>query len=351
MKHAYTDAQLHAAIDGAIKSHPFGTIATREHDSDWMSEKPQRLSIIKESLAALPEPEPPTVDGKTPGQVCFEAWKAGYPWEQANQRDFHRAASAVLAAFGKQSQAAEEANARAEKAEAELAQSEAAFSNYRGFILSALNEAGAPTHHKDVGAPALKPMTPQERIKALPKLPQLRPIAEAGPAPEGCVRVFTNSDYGNASEYQHSGRTHFADIPLPVPAEKVEPETFDAHGKTWTRPSVQKPEDDDPIEWLLDSELEGRREYQADFVSTAKRLEHWEGIAGWRYADEPTPEPLETESEPWTPKVGDVVTLKSGSPDMTVRCFTPEGAALCDWFKPGSERDSATLPVTSLQPA
>ena len=35
------------------------------------------------------------------------------------------------------------------------------------WIKDALDEVKSPTHHPDIGAPALKPMTPQERIRAL----------------------------------------------------------------------------------------------------------------------------------------------------------------------------------------
>jgi len=102
MKHKYTDEQLQAAIDEAVAQYLLNTVCAlpETYREKWAGERSARLDLIKSALDALPEPEPPTVDGKTPGQVCFEAWKAGYPWEQANQRDFHRAASAVLAAFG-----------------------------------------------------------------------------------------------------------------------------------------------------------------------------------------------------------------------------------------------------------
>ncbi len=61
------------------------------------------MKTIKE----LAETTPPTADGKTPGQVAFEAW-ANEPqkWEYSDfQNDWHRCASAVLAAFGGQVQA------------------------------------------------------------------------------------------------------------------------------------------------------------------------------------------------------------------------------------------------------
>jgi len=126
---------------------------------------------------------------------------------------------------------------------------------------------------------------------------------------------------------------------------KPEPETFEAHGKAWIKPSVKKPEDDALIEWLLDSELEDRREYKAGFTSTAERLGHWGGIAGWRYADEP----LVTSPE-WTPQAGDVVRLKSGGPLMTVGCPIEHTipSVSCAWFD-GTTLCSTPIPTACLE--
>ena len=95
-----------------------------------------------------PEPTPPVVDGKTPGQVAYEAFQARGPggWEGSSYKaEYESAASAVLAAFGgqgcgpdavpdlrealaiadrsadEQMRYKREAETRAEKAEAELA--------------------------------------------------------------------------------------------------------------------------------------------------------------------------------------------------------------------------------------
>lgn len=130
MKTNYTDKQLQSAIDEAFakgykaETHRFFLSPSSFY---WDQEAPNRLSLIKSALASLPEPEPPTVDGKTPEDVM----QSVYYSTPADEYPFRKAASAVLAAFGKQSQAAEEANARAEKAEAELAR-----------IIEAAHEAG-----------------------------------------------------------------------------------------------------------------------------------------------------------------------------------------------------------------
>ena len=168
-------------------------------------------------------------------------------------------------------------------------------------------------------------------------------ISESPNRPSADALVLTEKGWGHEWLKETPARLDLIKSAL---AALPEPETFEAHGKTWTKPSVQKPEDDALIEWLLDSELEGRREYQADFVSTTERLGNWGGIVGWRYADEPAPEPLEP--EPWTPKVGDVVTLKSGSPDMTVTGI--ESTVWCCWFF-DNKTQSEDFPTACLQPA
>lgn len=255
----YDDATLQAAIDEAVKEAPIPI-----HEGPlWLEHAPARLALARGLLARLPESQPPTADGKTPGQVLHEAsraydekendaagWKS---WDQIDcQKLYEAGASAVLAAFGgaetlrwKESAQSirEQINAqqaRAEKAEAELAMSEAAFSNYRGLILSTLNEVGAPTHHPDVGASARKPMTPQERIKALCGLSTLPPEAKA-PAVEAAKPAYVG---------------HMTDE-MP------------------TKP-------------------------------------------------EPSPQPS---PPPWQPAVGDVVRLKSGGPAMTASELRPDGWA------------------------
>jgi hypothetical protein len=117
-----------------------------------------------------------------------------------------------------------------------------------------------------------------------PQFSQLRPLSEAGEVPEGCQRIYLWEEEKKGFwvpwwEFEEETSTHFADIRLPVPAEKPdpyaelkkahaegkviqfkphgcpwedseepdfsapiacyrikpEPETFESHGKTWTR--------------------------------------------------------------------------------------------------------------------
>jgi len=184
-------------------------------------------------------------------------------------------------------------------------------------------------------------------------LSQLRPLSEAGAVPEGCVRVRAWEDinrwiYGRE---EWDGDTHFADIRLPESAEKPKPETFEAHGKTWTK---HKPGDARPCD--------GSSAVMAllgDGTFCTQQAEDWNwnnrdstfDIVGWRYADKP----LVTKSispPTWTPAVGDVVTLKSGGAKMTIRAFDRDDPmeAWCHWFK--EEKSCAeTFPTACLQPA
>ena len=312
MKHEYTDTELQSAIDEAcLETH-------REHrgrvgsnlviDTDAMpsvyaAEASARLDLIKSALAALPEPvdeesmllnllavihrdgghyqaehgtrkavedackewqrliliaektgltEPPTVDGKTPGQVAWDAGnevqKRKFPnepvmsWQEGDELDeqLEVAAAAVLAAFGNQSQAVEEANARAEKAEAELAVKTEQWETQRISLEQLFQKLNA----MDDG----------------PQLSQLRPLAEAGEVPEGCVRVTGYKSQHSktgwvVTDFTYHGVTHFADIQPPAAKAKClfcEGSGFEEedHGhypcRSGCKPSVKAAHADEP---------------------------------------------------------------------------------------------------------
>lgn len=181
-----------------------------------------------------------------------------------------------------------------------------------------------------------------------------------------------------------------------VPAEAA---TFEAHGKTWTRHTPGDPMPVDTatfIDVLMDDGSVCSNQY-VKFAST------WNSITGWRYADEPEPEPepaVEAEADPyaelkaahaagkvieckqvrgdwaiikypawiapvkdyrikpepasepaqpWTPAVGDVVRLKSGGLDMTVKALTADGLTSCIWFDPNGQYHQLPVPVASLE--
>lgn len=138
-------------------------------------------------------------------------------------------------------------------------------------------------------------------------------------------------------------------------AEVAKPETFEAHGKTWTRhaPGDPPPCDGDAlIEWIFDSEYSGEVTFIPNQFRKAHALKSWSGIIGWRYADK-VPEVIHEGGEVlqvalWTPQVGDVVTLKSGGPKMTV--LDPHPICYCSWFSDG-EFYSNNFPASTLIPA
>lgn len=246
-----------------------------------------------------------------------------------------------------------------------------------------------------------------------PQLATLHPIAEAGEVPAGSVRVFASKlDGWKPKTYQITADTHFADIRLPdakAPAvEDAKPvyvgyatdemptiaelkaahtagkviqhlqdgvwwdfidpsgtaysdppkyyrikpaDTFNAHGKTWNRHTPGDPMPcgaNDEIHILCQT-IEA---YSPEIIQAGEDVD-WRSadlnlaVIGWRYADEPTPaEPL----KPWTPAVGDVVTLKSGGPKMTAVKAAPELHFWCNWFD-GAERHEGCFPTATLQPA
>jgi len=106
MKHSHiTDNEMQAAVDAAIQiaETPI-RLETWSGSVFWTAETPARLHLARELIERLPESPPPTADGKTPGQVAFEAWgNQSDEWHKSLCSNWQAAASAVLAAFGNQS--------------------------------------------------------------------------------------------------------------------------------------------------------------------------------------------------------------------------------------------------------
>lgn len=129
-----------------------------------------------------------------------------------------------------------------------------------------------------------------------PSLSRLRPLTEAGPS----IREALNA--------------------IPVYPPKAEPETFEAHGKTWTRhkPGDPCPVHADAVVYVLTSKKSEASESAARYCAwqyTEKDNAWWGVIIGWRYADESEAEP----AQPWTPAVGDVVRLTAEQNSSGVR--------------------------------
>lgn len=440
MKTNYTDAELQAAIDEACdKLAQSARVYLNALDLDnttesWPVEAPARLDLIKSALAALPEPEPPKVDWKTPGQVAWDAgnevqkrkfpnepvmsWQEGYELHE----QLEAAASAVLAAFGgKEAEHSQQLyhNAMDELREKRLSliKSRDKINESYGLIEAFVNlwarwpkvsasemqelckrsKAFIGVTDQEEPQPAEIPWaewhggecplkdeevdeweykfrqylnevteiarkassTPNEMVwthdgspgditayrvlkwKAECGLSQLRSVAEAGPVPEGCVRYHFSKygdDIGVGTIAKHPSDVLFADIRLPAPAEKPDPyaELKKAHaaGKAIQLRNIKR----------------GREDWKD--VSYPAWNNNNEGD---EYRIKPEPEPLATKPilpPTWTPKVGDVVTLKSGGPKMTIRAFDRDDPmeAWCHWFK--EEKSCAeTFPTACLQPA
>ena len=241
---------------------------------------------------------------------------------------------------------------------------------------------------------------PEQTEQEVLSLSQLRPLSEAGEVPEGCVRVtafYVDKEWIVDSKGVHPGDTHFADIRLPVPAEKAdpyaelkkahaegkvvqfkphgcpwedsekpdftapiacyrikpEPETFEAHGKTWTRhtPGDPMPCDGERMVYVLTPKTgESEEPCKASMYAWTcifREGDWWGETIGWRYADEP----LVTSPE-WTPQAGDVVRLKSGGPLMTVGCPIEHTipSVSCAWFD-GTTLCSTPIPTACLEPS
>lgn len=113
MKTNHTDEQIQAAIDAACEeinstAGPLATLELSPSSVFWKNETPIRLCLLKTALDLLPEPPPPVVDGKTPGQVAWEAHSQdrGISWSWVGdqptlRQQWEHSASAVLAAFGR----------------------------------------------------------------------------------------------------------------------------------------------------------------------------------------------------------------------------------------------------------
>jgi len=113
MKHHYTEEEIQAAIDAACSSLTrefyMNSATLNPENSFWPKESNGRLHLLKSALDKLPEPQPPTADGKTPGLFLWEVgdayikqhfpWNVSVPYEDVRGL-FDSSASAVLAAFG-----------------------------------------------------------------------------------------------------------------------------------------------------------------------------------------------------------------------------------------------------------
>jgi len=297
----YDDATLLAVMDDACQEthtkHPEvgGTIllASDFNTVAWPAEKPARLALARGLLARLPEPTPPTADGKTPGQVAFEAWgNQSDEWHKSLCSNWQAAASAVLAAFGgaeilRWKDAAqsirEEINKqqdRAEKAEAELARKNEMWENQMIVIRRLQLQV--------------------EELEDKSYLSTLRPIAEAGEVPDGAVRYYFIQHpgfFGTGAQRPSPKDTHYADIYLPEASQPA----VEAEKAEKPEPSIRE---------VLDAI------------------------------------PVYPPAQPWQPAVGEPVRLVSGGPEMTVT-HTDSDNIIVAWFDL-SEVNTMNFPAACL---
>ena len=423
MKHNIDEPTLQDAIDKACeetrKAYPraCGQLAIDKNHFpiNWPREAPARLALARALLASLPEPTPPVVDGKTPGQVAFFILNPHGNWDKllAGDKDLYEAAaSAVLAAFGGQASL----DAAIDRMESvpwkdlydawdNGIEVEGGINAVRAHLIAAARRTsvyewwrdGCGTdamdwkaryeqmhsqakHHlqllsdwqtraekseaelakqKEIADSEFQRATYYEKqameAAGNARLSRLRPLSEAGEVPAGAVRVHAWLDTsGGKSRWiygwlEWEGDTHYADILLPEASQpEPEPATFQAHGKTWTRHTPGDPmpcKESDMIWPLFRGGAMEQKPHEAGSYVWGNFYKEDLGIIGWRYADEPTPEPVHQ----WQPAVGDVVMLKSGGQKMTV--VQVDGTdCRAMWFN-GSAIDAGDFYNTTLQPA
>jgi uncharacterized protein YodC (DUF2158 family) len=403
MKHDHIpDTILQAAVDAACKelakSHPSigGSIAL-------MSEANQstRLHLARALLDNLPDPVPPVVDGNQSLDAAIARMEAvpdgelvKVYWNGAGairSEDACNRVRARLIAAAKEGQAVPSPDYklayeravddvviwrdRAEKAEADLKNAHQTANNYHRQSLESESRATVNLRKLEKAEAELARVRHiyDERViemESKPSLSQLRPISEAGPVPDGCVRVTGfKSDIGRGwclGEFPSDKDTHCADLRLPAePSQASQPwaekacQALAEHAQQTNKPTEEIPW----TEWrggpcpLKDEEV---KEFQIKWsygtVHTydipPSTLYGWDETNQKHYAEayrvlrwKKKPKP---EVKPWTPAVGDVVVLMSGSPEMTITHLSSE--LQCQWFK-GADRYSHPFPAAALKPA
>jgi hypothetical protein len=320
--HHLTDEQIQTAIDAVCNENKeqveYRELSLSTKSQFWKKEDPTRLHIAKEFLARLPEPipttmnftpftrdelaiikslmasqeldatqvlrqalrhyqmaaqgkpepTPPVVDGKTPGQVAYIAIEEHQllgtglkapAWEQAEayvQEKCNRMASAVLVAFGQPS--LEAAIARMEavsvmelgqliralwleqsswitpSAEAVRARLIAAVRKGQGEAVDWKAKYEETAKERDKLKFDCDRMSEQEVLS----LSQLRPIAESGDVPDGCVRVgVLIKTEGYVINPTMASPNYFADIRLPISAASQDSQPAESDPPAW-QPAV-----------------------------------------------------------------------------------------------------------------
>jgi len=276
MKHKYTDEEIQAAIDAACSSHAheffMNSVALNPSNTFWPKETTGRLHLLKSALDKLPEPQPPTADGKTPGEFYNELARSEesnrfMKWSDFTEEDRaseNKRLYAVIDAFSgaglEQAIAMMEAVPLEELSRIWRVNSQTHHEDLKAIrarLIAAAREGHGPAAvdwksrhdelqkayagHADVTAAlhdkvqkseaelahrgalwanqvsTIQKLRAQlEECEAKPQLSSLRPIAEAGEVPAGAVRVFaTWTGVRWIITTTQTVDTHCADILLP----------------------------------------------------------------------------------------------------------------------------------------
>jgi uncharacterized protein YodC (DUF2158 family) len=392
MKHNIDDATLQAAIDTAFKGTPLHSFTTlfQMEAGMFRHQSSERLALARDLLARLPEPPPPVVDGKTPGQVYQEVLHAidpdrFYPWIEIRptlQQEIERAASAVLAAFGGHGHDVStcEHGHKFRTIASHPAKSESEWECPHCLVIERREARKCAESFRECAEIKFGPMPfprrfPWEsgetvplrigqasleaaiaRMEALSTDDLYKAWDEAlGDTYDRIEAVRARLIAAARGEGQPPAVDWQAHIRLPADPATIKPsDTFTAHGKLWTRHTPGDPMPCDGsknVEVMLKFQL-----VENDLIHPEKIGARWNWgltstpteIIGWRYADahEPTAPP----PAPWTPAVGDVVRLKSGGPLMVVHEDESGGSWDVRWLSPDGYMQSAVMFAACLQP-
>jgi len=302
MKHNYDEPTMQAAIDAACKitansTHrpSFALLRLIESNTtdDWPKEQHSRLHLAEKLLELLPEAPPP--ESKT-CSVCN--------WTNVSLLNLGEPGDPRWVCPGCCKRAFDQTQPPVVggKTPGQVNHDAVANGDYDTYKKwSELSERGK----RDVerGASAVL------AAFGKPQLSTLRPISEAGEVPDGCVRYFfriLQCSFSIGTLEQGEDDTHFADI-LVLVESKIEAPTTEEfiHPGSFDPVAVTKP-------------------IHSTFTAHGKE---------------------------WTPAVGNVVTLKSGSPKMTVTVLSVhKDNASVSWFNDGVV-NSASFNVSTLIPA
>jgi len=192
-----------------------------------------------------------------------------------------------------------------------------------------------------------------------PQLSRLRPLSEAGPVPAGAVRVtgyYEKQWFVGTGQSKHD--THFAHILLPqslpiatLAQDQVQatPE-MQAAADAVLREDIEASQPADPYAELKAAHAAGKVIQWHNGQNWIDHIlpDNWEPIFFHPVKDlRIKPDPVPT----WQPKVGDVVTLKSGGPKMTVMDTEENGKFWCQWFNESGGFSGQDFPAATLQPA